>query len=251
MFVYVVEEGVSSAKQGKYMEEKLRIESLNGRGLRDRTKRCDIFDRARMRHTDILLLQETHWTETDYTDIKEDWNIELIISGNSTAARGTAILLNKTFEYKIHNTIIDKNGRYTIIDIEITLIGRITISSIYAPNEQIEIFIDEIFEKINTINNVFHIIGGDWNMIQDLNLDTYNYEKWNNKRASKKLEDKKTEFDLIDMWRTKNLNIKRFSWWKKTLRKAGRLDFFLVTEQLITIVGKVELCHHINQTMEQ
>ena len=140
MFVYVVEEGVSSAKQGKYMEEKLRIESLNGRGLRDRTKRSDIFDRARMRHTDILLLQETHWTETDYTDIKEDWHIELIISGNSTAARGTAILLNKTFKYKIHNTIIDKNGRYTIIDIEITLIGRITISSIYAPNEQINIY---------------------------------------------------------------------------------------------------------------
>ena len=127
------------------------------------------------------------WTETDYTDIKEDWNIELIISENVTAARGTAILLNKTFEYKIHNTIIDKNGRYTctIIDIEITLIGRITISSIYAPNEQIEIFIDEIFEKLNTINNVFHIIGGDWNMIQDFNLDTYNYEKWNNKRAKK------------------------------------------------------------------
>ena len=57
------------------MEEKLRIESLNGRGLRDRIKRCDFFDRARMRHTDILLLQETHWIETDYTDIKEDWNL--------------------------------------------------------------------------------------------------------------------------------------------------------------------------------
>ena len=78
-----------------------------------------------------------------------------------------------------------------MIDIEITLIGRITICSIYAPNEQIEIFIDEIFEKENTINNVFHIIGGDWNTIQDFDLDTYNYEKWNNKRASKKLEDKK------------------------------------------------------------
>ena len=119
------------------MEERLRIESLNGRGLRDKNKRCDIFDKARMRHTDILLLQETHWTEIDYTDIKEDWNIELIISGNSTAARGTAILLNNTFEYKIHNIITDKNGRYTLIDIEITLIGRITIGSIYAPNEQL------------------------------------------------------------------------------------------------------------------
>ena len=60
-------------------------------------------------------------------------------------------------------------------------------------------------------------------------------------KGQKKLEDKKTEFDLIDIWRTKNLNIKRFSWWKKTPRKAGRLDFFLVTEQLITRVGKAEI----------
>ena len=105
------------------IQEKLRIESLNVRGLRDRTKRCDIFDRAKARHTDILFLQETHWTEADYTHLKDDWNIELIISGTSTAAKGTAILLNKTFEYKLHDTITDINGRYTIIDIEITLIA--------------------------------------------------------------------------------------------------------------------------------
>ena len=232
---------VSLAKPTKTMEEKLRIESLNVRGLRDRYKRCDIFDRAKLRHTDILFLQETHWTENDYTDLKDDWNIELIISGTSTASKGTAILLNKTFEYKIHNTITDINGRYTIIDIEITLIGRITLCSVYAPNDHIEIFVEELFDKISTINNVFHIIGGDWNMIQDFNLDTYNYEKWNNKKASTKLEDRKTEYDLVDIWRIKNINTKRFSWWKKTPRKAGRLDFFLVTEQLITRIGKVEI----------
>ena len=143
------------------MAEKLRIESLNARGLRGRTKRCDVLDMSRTRNTNIILLQESHWIGTDYTDIRDDWNIEIVISGNSTAAMGRAILSNKTFEYKIHNTILDDNGRYTIIDIEIALIGRVTIGSIYAPNEQIEIFIEELFEKFNTINNVFHIIGGD------------------------------------------------------------------------------------------
>ena len=97
-----------------------------------------------------------------------------------------------------------------------------TIGSVYSRNEQIEPFLEELFEKINSINNVFHIIGGDWNMIQNFELDTYNYEKWNNKKASKLLEDKKTEFDLVDIWRLKNDNVKRYSWWKKTPRKAGR-----------------------------
>ena len=177
-------------------------------------------------NTDIILLQETHWTENDYTELKEDWNIEFFLSGSSNTARGTAILLNKTFEYVLHDKILVNNGRYTLIDIEITLIGRLTIGSIYAPNDQIEIFLEEIFEKINQLNNVFNVIGGDWNMIQDFKLDTYNYEKWNNRTASKRLEDKKVEYDLVDIWRVKNNNNKRFSWWKKTPRKAGRLDFF-------------------------
>ena len=208
------------------MEEKIRIESLNARGLRDGTKRCDIPDKAKLRNTDIMFIQETHWTMTDYTKIREDWNIEIFIAGNSSSARGTAILLNKTFEYKIHNPIVDANGRYVILDIDIALLGRITLGSIYAPNEQIEHFIDELFEKINTLNNVFHIIGGDWNMIQNFKLDTYNYEKWNNKKASEHLGKEKTEFELVDIWRTKNRNTTRFSWWKKNTKKSRQIRLF-------------------------
>ena len=42
-------------------------------------------------------------------------------------------------------------------------------------------------------------------MIQNFELDTYNYEKWNNKKG------KKTEFELVDILRIKNTNTKRFS----------------------------------------
>ena len=223
------------------MSENLRLESLNCRGLRDKTKRADIFDRIKDRKTDIILLQETHLTENDYTELKEDWNIEYFLSGNSNTSRGTAILLNKTFEYVLHDKILDDNGRYTLIDIEITLIGRLTVGSIYAPNDHIEIFLEEIFDKINQLNNVFNAIGGDWNMIQNFKLDTYNYDRWNNKTASKRLEEKKIEYDLVDIWRIKNDNNKRFSWWKKTPRKAGRLDFFLVSDQLTTRIGDTEI----------
>ena len=223
------------------MSENLRLESLNCRGLRDKTKRADIFERIKDRKTDIILLQETHLTENDYTELKEDWNIEYFLSGSSNTSRGTAILLNKTFEYVLHDKILDDNGRYTLIDIEITLIGRLTVGSIYAPNDQIEIFLEEIFDKINQLNNVFNAIGGDWNMIQDFKLDTYNYDRWNNKTASKRLEEKKVEYDLVDIWRIKNGNNKRFSWWKKTPRKAGRLDFFLVSDQLTTRIGDTEI----------
>ena len=42
----------------------------------------------------MVFLQETHGTQEDYNDLVEDWNIEIIISGNSTSSKGVAILLN-------------------------------------------------------------------------------------------------------------------------------------------------------------
>ena len=49
-------------------------------------------------------------------------------------------------------------------------------------------------------------------MIQNFDLNTYNYGKWNNKRGSDLLKEKMTEFELTDIWRIKNNNTKRFRW---------------------------------------
>ena len=61
------------------------------------------------------------------------------------------------------------------------------------------------------MNNVFHLIGGDTNMVQNFELDTYIYDKWKNKRATHILKDKMNEFEVVDTWKK---------------RKAGRLDSF-------------------------
>ena len=74
------------------MEEIVRIESLNARGLRDQQKRLFIFDRTKERKADIILLQETHQVQDDYTDIIKDGNIKTIIAGNSRTSTGVAII---------------------------------------------------------------------------------------------------------------------------------------------------------------
>ena len=56
-------------------------------------------------------------------------------------------------------------------------------------------------------------------MIQDFKLDTYNYEKWNNKKASEHLGKKKTEFELVYIWRTKNTKTKDLVGGKKHQEK--------------------------------
>ena len=47
------------------MTETIQIESLNCRGLRDKKKRLDFFDRAIKDKINILCLQETHLLEED------------------------------------------------------------------------------------------------------------------------------------------------------------------------------------------
>ena len=42
---------------------------------------------------------------------------------------------------------------------------------------------------------------GDWNVVQNYNLDTLNYRAHNNYRAQVKIQDIMNELDLLDIWR--------------------------------------------------
>ena len=89
------------------------------------------------------MIQETHWVQDVYNDIKDNWNVNVILTGNSRIRKGLAIVLNKSLEYTIHNPKIDGNGRYILLDIDIMFIGKITLGSLYAPIDKIEEFVEE------------------------------------------------------------------------------------------------------------
>ena len=67
---------------------------------------------------------------------------------------------------------------------------------------------------------------GDWNLLQDLDLDSCNYVRLNNKNAQHKVIEMKNDFNLIDPWRSNNPDIKQYTWRQPNPLKQGRLDFF-------------------------
>ena len=87
---------------------------------------------------------------------------------------------------------------------------------------------------IKTHENV--IICGDFNLVQNCDLDYFNYININNPRARQHVLDNKENLCLTDPFRELYTYEKRYTWRKRTPLKQARLDFFLISEILLTNV---------------
>ena len=144
--------------------------SLNVRGLGNGTKRKQLFEWIRNKKPDILFLQETHTTAEAETIWKLDWGEEAVFAHGSSAARGTCILFKQSINNKTYKEITDPNGRYIILDIEMEGL-RMTLANIYAPNDDdTSVYID-VIQLIESLPNDNQIIGGDFNLVLDLEID--------------------------------------------------------------------------------
>ena len=111
------------------------------------------------------------------------------------------------------------------------------IANIYAPNnekDQVE-FLSNVYSVLQEFNDEGHtcLIGGDFNLIQDLALDKDGSTMksiW--KHSCNLMDGLKEYFDLVDIFRVRNKIIKRFTWRRHNPFVQSRLDFWLITESL-------------------
>ena len=100
---------------------------------------------------DILCLQDTHWLSEDKKLIKTLWAGECLLNGSQTNARGVAILINKTFEYKIISVERDISGNLISASLSLNEFT-IKIINIYGPNKDSPGFFMSLKEKIEHSN---------------------------------------------------------------------------------------------------
>ena len=74
---------------------------------------------------------------------------------------------------------------------------------------------------------------GDFNVIQDQNLDSFNYLHVNNPRAKECILSIKEEFNLVDPFRELYEFERKYTWRKPNPLKQARLDYFLVTQNFM------------------
>ena len=195
----------------------------------------------RKKNADILILVDTRLSPEVENEVKAEWGGQIFFSSFSSQSRGVAIFIRKNLPVKVLDSFSDQAGNISSILVEIED-KKILFEGIYGPNTDDPSFYSEnVFKRIQDWNPGFAIYAGDWNIVQNPELDTRGYQNVNNPRARQELISKINELDLIDVFRNLNPTAKQFTWKQWGNSKFARLDYFLVSNSLLPFVKKVEI----------
>ena len=213
---------------------------MNCRGLGSSQKRKDVLNYLNGKHANIYCLQDTHFVPDIESVVEHEWGGTCFFANKCSNARGVAILFDTNIQCEVKKQICDKNGNYIALSLHI---GHFEFSlfALYAPNDDCPSFFEELENIMLELNDPFVIMCGDWNLLQDLGSDSCNYVRLNNKNAQRKVIEMKNSFSLIDPWRCTHPDLKQFTWRQPSPLKQGRLDYFLISNQLFSLVSDCEI----------
>ena len=92
---------------------KLKILSLNVRGLKNVKKRRALFNNFKKKDYDIICLQETYLTKIDYEKIQKEWGSLLHLSEGTGRSKGLVTLFNKRLK-NYQNYTSFSNSRFLV-----------------------------------------------------------------------------------------------------------------------------------------
>ena len=159
---------------------KLKVVSLNCRGMALKSKCTDLFKKCLEDMFDIILLQDTHWSPETLLQVRNEWDNKILSTAFSSNSRGAAILLNNSFEFTIGKTVKDKLGNYVLTELMLPNETSIVFGSVYRPNTDNVDFYQKLDNKISEFDNPNIIIGDNWNTTRQFHLDNNNYLTQNN-----------------------------------------------------------------------
>ena len=212
------------------------IFSMNVRGIfSNKKKRYDIFDWLKSKKASIICLQETHSSKDVETIWEDEWGNTCVFSHYNNRSAGVSILFKKGLDFIILDSKIDENGRYIVLDLTV-FEQRFTLACVYGYNTDEPSLFNDLLHKIALCANTSILLCGDWNVVQDISLDTHNIVQNRNSNSRKKIEEIMESFELLDPWRTCYPEVKKFTWRQRSPLKQSRLDYFLVSEDLFTLM---------------
>lgn len=219
----------------------LKFTSYNVRGLTQSKKRRKVFSFLHNQKRDIFLIQESHSIKGDSNIWQNEWGGKIVFAHGSSSSRGVCILFNPALSVNFINIKSDTNGRYIIIDAMIHS-KSITIICVYAPNIDSPSFFDSLSAEICNFACENVVMGGDFNLVFDLQLDKIGGVQQTNFRARDQCLDLMNRHGLIDVWRERNPHAKVYTWSSNiTVGIHCRFDFFLISSHLIKCISNVTI----------
>ncbi|KAJ8029880.1 hypothetical protein HOLleu_29396 [Holothuria leucospilota] len=132
------------------------------------------------------------------------------------------------------------DGNYIAISVQ-TENHDFTIFSVYGPNRDSPNFYNHINDVIGEMNDTFVIMGGDWNCVLDPLLDCDGHLHDNNPMARNTIVSLLKNHQLSDPYRVIYTNKKAYTWGKLNPFKQARLDYFLISNELLSVLDSVDI----------
>ena len=220
--------------------DKIKIVSLNVRGLRDNAKRRQMFNFLKDTEAKIVCIQETHSCAEDANTWKQQWRGDSYLAHGTNFSGGTAILMKR--DAKIDSKLIysDDKGRIIMLEIKAENCSFLLVN-VYAPAQHDDPdFFTQLFQRIQKNDLTDIIITGDLNVAINPNLDRANGRLYHPK-AQTELIKWMEHLEISDWWRIENENKKQYSWFRSRDRASGsRIDYALLSDSLLNIVENVK-----------
>ncbi|CAC5366325.1 unnamed protein product [Mytilus coruscus] len=154
---------------------------------------------------------ETHSNEDIEKLWQDEWGNTCIFSHCNNKSAGVSVMFNKGLDFKIHDSKIDQKGRFIVLDLSLYE-QRLTFVTVYGFNTDEPSLFSDILHNITCYTNTSILMCGDWNVVQDFQMDTYNILHNRNLNSHNKIEEISQTFELLDPWRTCHPDDKKFTW---------------------------------------
>jgi exonuclease III len=161
------------------------------------------------------------------------------IHNSKSSSRGVGILIKSSLPYIVHNKCADFNDNYLLLDLSLNDF-RVIIGSVYGPNRDENEFFDNLKLDLRNLKQKNVLVGGDWNATWDsnpvpLNIDVVNMVNVPSRKRSLQIKAIANSLNLTDPYRFFHPEKRDFTFIPNILnnRNRSRLDFFLLTENLL------------------
>ena len=224
------------------MDEKIdfKICSLNVRGLGNSFKRRCIFNWIRNTDFHVIFLQETHSTANSEKIWSHEWGYKIIFNHGRSDSAGVCMLLKPSATFDVLNTVRDDKGRILLVTLKVNE-TMITLANIYGPNNDDGSFFIDLHNLLSEHGEEPYIIGGDFNTVMEAKLDKFPKLLQNHPKCFKAITDIINDFELIDIWRSCHSTQLKYTWMSHDFKIGSRIDYFLISQSLITSVLKCDI----------
>ena len=176
------------------MNSEITFISNNVKGIQNSVIRIKLFEYLKSYVTvnGFIFLQETHSYINDEVKWRDEFNGELFFSHEKTNSCGVAIGFygSKTIEQT--NKISDKSGRNLLVEatIDDTVFVLISIYNAHTESEQLETLSNlvSIIDKVKDIQSKNIVLGGDFNVIFDISLESLGGKSMFEKEINSKID---------------------------------------------------------------